>query len=270
MVDLDREIATLKERCAAVGVPFYEAFDEPTLSAHSVVRAPTVTESDGSSYADLIPISSGAGLVIALKAFNRAHAFKETLFWKSLRHIEEFRKPFGDKPVDNARRLFYELPDGPLGLAIYTFIDGVCVIQKAVNGNALFFSEVEEQEENETRDDYLDSLSDDGWDDGELDIETGSEEIYELACDIAKAKGWGLCRNKKERLYFSEQYVDEQKIEISTWDLRDAAERASAIYEVEVLPGQVAALHSEGKTAKEVAETLGCSLAKAKRIIAQI
>lgn len=259
--DMPGEVARIIEFYRSRGITVFEA----ALEQQAPVALFRRTAADFENIERALP--GAPKLVVIAQGDSRpAEDYKDTMFWHNRNH-NAFRALVGhERPVDACRELHAALGDKPLGYNIYCYFDGACL--KLERFSMLLLLLRPQPQEPEPDEDY-DSLSvfDDAEDD-DYGTSMTSEQVTELAKRLASAEGWGLARNREQRRYFARKVVGDDEL-VDDFGLNDAVERANVMYDMDVLPAKVSALKAEGKTAKQIAESTGCSQAKAKTLMAQ-
>lgn len=277
------DIAAIHDMFTAQNISCVETSTTPLPKAHSVI----VPRSNSGGEGVLETLSNSPAkdidLVVIETTITSPEIYKDTDFWNN-RTDELFRNLMeSDRPVDEARREHHKLAGAPLALNIFLFCqNGICFIYKRSSWQALIFSSYYEEEEEAgdlKRDlghgqEYY-GPEDESWspeDDSALSDEEMQKEFDladSMSQELARADGWGLCRNHDQRQYFAEKLFADRD-NVYHFHLNHAIHKAKTIFEMEVLPEKVASLHKEGKSPKEIAAETGCSQAKTKRIIASI
>lgn len=139
--------------------------------------------------------------------------------------------------------------------------------KKHVEGNndGLFDYYADLDDEEETEEDRLDREA------YEKEMAEKLAKIESFAKDLCGDKRLSLTKNKDQRNALAKLFFKERlDSSWSEWDIDRMVVRAINIYELEMLPNQVADLVKQNKTPKQISEELGISLAKAKKVISVI
>lgn len=123
----------------------------------------------------------------------------------------------------------------------------------------------EEDDDEETEEERLDREA------YEKELEKNFERIENFAREMSQDKRLALTRNKDQRSSLAKMFFKERLDKSwDSWDIETMVVRAVNIFELEILPNLVSSLIRQEKTAKQVSDELGISLAKAKKVIAAV
>lgn len=102
--------------------------------------------------------------------------------------------------------------------------------------------------------------------DDENDLD--KEQLVDLSLQIAQTSGFGILKNKSQRLEFTQSQLPTMySDEVSEYSAREIASRAENYFELGVLPLRAKSLQDKGKSVAEIAKALGISKPRAERAI---
>ncbi|WP_062359819.1 hypothetical protein [Vreelandella aquamarina] len=263
---LPKDIEAIRQLFSDKGIPCLEVSKTPQLNAHSLIHPATdagqtiIERLEGSPAQNIT-------LVVIEKTELCPDKYERTAIGYNPLHHFSFL--FGaDTPEENARKEHKALTNKPMGITVYLFAaNGLCFAYKRASWQSLVLDQTDEDPFiDDEYDEYDDPLYDEA---EEAAYQERQEKEAKLGQELAHAPGWGLCSNHQQRLYFANKFFADRD-NVEQGHIYGAVERAKLIFDMEILPEKVAALHKDGKTPKEIAAETGCSQAKAKRIIAQL
>lgn len=260
---LPRDTETIRQLFSDRGIPCLEVSEAPRLNAHSLIHPATDAENTIIERLDGSP-AQNITLVAIENSEHCPDKYEDTAIGYNPRH--HFNFLFGANAAENsARKEHKALANKPLEITVYLFAaNGLCFAYKRTTWQSLVLKQTDEAPFID--DEYDDPLYDEA---EEAAYHERQEKAAELGQELAHAPGWGLCGNHQQRLYFADKFFSGRD-NVEQDHIYGAVERARLIFDMEVLPEKVAALHKDGKTPKEISTETGCSQAKAKRIIAQL
>lgn len=99
--------------------------------------------------------------------------------------------------------------------------------------------------------------------------ELGKEDLISISLQVAQTRGFGILKNKSQRLEFTQAILPKLHPEaISNYTVMEIVSRSENYYELGVLPNQVRSMSNEGKTVASIAKELGISKPRAEKALA--
>lgn len=164
------------------------------------------------------------------------------------------------------KRAYEACKDRVVGFQIHAYFGSACV-SYSVGYHGFFEVDPEYDPYNDDDDDEIYGSNAKS----EAEVEVYYAEIEKLAQELSLERSLGLTRNREQRMAVAKKFFGDRWVHISKNYATDwIGSRAVEIYDLDVLPRLTKELLVAGKSAKEISDELGISLAKAKKYIAVV
>lgn len=125
-------------------------------------------------------------------------------------------------------------------------------------------NDFEDESEQETEEERLEREA------YEREEEARYEKMESLSRELSTDKRLALTRNRDQRKTIAKMFFGERIKELGDWEIEQIVVKSVNIFELEILPKLVTDLVKQNKTAKQISDELGISLAKARKVMVAV
>ncbi len=260
--EMEAQRSAVGDLCKNADSPFWQGEFSNVSSAVSVFIIPAATDFDEFKVQAFRSTPSAAFVeyLYAPASFEYTEIFET---------IEVIKKAITGKSANDRvmeleernRKLHESIKGNPVGIRLRLLFGNYCIeysptglLSHLLKAGNIEYNQYEEEE------------GDPDEDDGFPDYTTAQLREYSLA--LANTMKIGMGRNIDQRFSITDEYLKTIGVKMRRVDVSNVAGVAHDLYEIKVLPDRVKAMEAEGKKAKEIAEELGCSLPKIRKILA--
>lgn len=222
--------------------------------------------------------SSSPNCISYREIVNRVNDFSNTEIFDLLSRVDESSPLYTQvkKLLDELIQEFNFLKLKVIGYEIY--LHYLSVTYRIDTGYVSNFRLKENQNNEDEDEDFYDYEDEEETEEEKLEREAYEKQMEEtrkkieiFARELSQDKRLALTKNKDQRQSFARLFFKERLDKSwDDWGIEAMVVRAVNIFELEILPNLVLSLIKENKTAKQISDELGISLAKAKKLIAAV
>lgn len=263
--EIESRRAEIADLCGIAGVPCWVGEFSNISNGISVFVVPSVT--GFGEFKDQAFLTKPSSVFIEYRTV--PERFEHTEMFKTLEIIKKPLSHGGDAIAvvsrlrESAEKEHVELAGKVAGVKFRLLFGGYC-IEYSPTGLLSRLLKADNPEYCKYEEDEDDPDEDDGFPD------YTNDQIREYALALANTMKIGVGRNIDQRLSIADEYLKATGIKMRPSDISSVAGVANDLYEIKVLPELAKKLESDGKKAKVIAEELGCSISKVRKMLAAI
>ena len=261
----------MSELCKDVGVPFWEGEFSNISSAISVFIIPPATafeEFKAQALQGKLSVVFVEYLIVPesfehTEIFETLEGIKKTFTYRDYDAVTKRAEDAVRKLEERSRQLHEAMTGNPAGIRFRLFFGNNCIEYVPSGGLSHLLTADNIEYDLDSEDD-----DDEGEDDDDGFPDYSPEQLRQYALDLAMTMKIGVARNRDQRLDIATEFMQTTGVKMREYDVACVAQQGLNLYEVKVLPERVKKLEAEGKKAKAIAEELGCSLPKIRKMLA--
>ena len=271
--EIESRRTAVSELCKNAGVPFWEGeFSNVSSTVSVFIIPPTTAFNEFKTQAfQSNPSAVFVEYLIVPERFEHTDVFEvfEGLrkSFKSFTHKDNDAAKDSEDAVkgleERSRQLHEAIKGNPAGIRFRLFFGNNCIEYVPSGGLSHLLTADNIEYDLDSEDD-----DDEGEDDDDGFPDYSPEQLRQYALDLAMTMKIGVARNRDQRLDIATEFMQTTGVKMREYDVACVAQQGLNLYEVKVLPERVKKLEAEGKKAKAIAEELGCSLPKIRKMLA--